>query len=536
MIIMKINIKNTLLFLVFFAAAVHGLSLNKKTALLEKFEFQGQPYSLVASFAPPHADIVLHGQLNINLSADMEGENIFLGNKTGRDNIYTFWINYSNSTIRLAFFDLQRNRSRVLALTDFSYIGLPEIYEIDRDLQGLVFLGNRFKNDDIFYYDLEKDLLTQLTDTSFSEKGFTLLEIDGQLEIETSSLWAQYRYRFDPSLLKISLVEKKQFSITNQKTTADLTPTYYNTYIGFGDSITWGKFEGEQHLEFCYLTQMKTILADPDNANYYGSSDSINLGVPGNTTLDGVKRISQNLNIYKGLYFLLMLGFNDIIDISNSVDSSLENLNYIIDIAEADGMRVIVSTPTPSQSSFSAYEYYWNNLYDLSTGILALAEEKNVASIDPLKAFLSTNPPDGWKTLLEDIILPVSSGNHPNEEGHHIIAGLFADVLTAFPPLPPSGIHVINPQDTLKKNVQWDANYESDFSHFAIEFDFAPPPLMHRLTTTNNYFTFNLFPFLPTLYFRLQTVDRGGRTSDFSEVFSGQNQVSTPAKQLWDKR
>ncbi|MBN2400470.1 MAG: SGNH/GDSL hydrolase family protein [Candidatus Aminicenantes bacterium] len=533
---MKINIKNTLLFLLLFAAAVHGLSLDRKTALLEKFEFQGRPYSLVASFAPPQADIVLHGQLNINLSAEMEGENIFLGNKTGRDNIYTFWINYSHSTIRLALYDLQQNRSRVLALTDFSFIGLPEIFEIDRDLQGLVFLGNRFKNDDIFYYDLEKDLLTQLTETPFSEKGFTLQEKDGQLQIETSSLWAHYRYRFDPVQLKISLVEKNQLANQRQKPAADLPPTYYNTYIGFGDSITWGKFEGEQHLEFCYLTQMKTILEDPDNANYYGSSDSINLGVPGNTTLDGVNRISQNLNIYKGLYFLLMLGFNDILNSSNSVDSSLENLDYIIDIAKANGMRVIVSTPTPSQSSFSEYEYYWMNLYSLSAGILALAEEKNVASIDPLEAFLSTNPPNGWKSLLEDIIPPVSSGNHPNAEGHRIIAGLFADVLTTFPPLPPSGIHVINPQDTIKKNVQWDANYESDFSHFAIEFDFAPPPLTHRLTTTDNHFTFNLFPFLPTLYFRLKTVDRGDRASDFSEVFSGQNQVSTPAKRLWEKR
>ena len=116
-------------------------------------------------------------------------------------------------------------------------------------------------------------------------------------------------------------------------------------------------------------------------------------------------------------------------------------------------------------------------MQELSAGILALAEEKNVSSIDPLSAFMNTNPPDGWKDLLERIISGISSGNHPNAEGHRVIAALFADALAAFPPLPPTGVRVLNPDDALKKNVQWDENYESDFSHFVIEFAFEPHPV-----------------------------------------------------------
>ena len=525
-----------LVFLLFLTMAAHGASITKTTALLEKFAFQGQKYSLVADFSPPQANIILQGRENINLSAGLDGENIHLGTRIGSNNFYTFWLNYSNSTIRLAFYDFQRNCSRVLPLAGFSFIGLPEIIEENNDLQGLVFLGNRSKNDDIFYYEPEKDLLTPLTATPFSEKGFKLRERDGQLEIETSSLWATYRYLFDPRLRKSVLLEEKHFRAKQKKNANTVTPEYYNTYIGFGDSITWGEMEGQQHLESCYLTQMQTLLANPDYANYYGSSSFVNLGVPGDGTLAGAQRVDQDLNNHTGFYFLLMLGVNDAINNNLSLDSALENLSYIIDTAKARSIRVIASTLTPSKATFSLFSFYWKNLQGLSAGILALAKEKNVASIDPLTAFMSTNPPDGWKALLENIIPNISSGNHPNAEGNRVIATLFADALVAFPPLPPSDIRVLNPQDHFKKNVQWSTNYESDFSHFAIEFAYQPDPLSQRLTTSANHFTFTLFPFLPQLYFRLQTVDRGSHASAFSKVFPAQAINFPQAKQLWNKR
>jgi lysophospholipase L1-like esterase len=501
---------------------------------LEEFQFQGQKYSISAYFSPPRTGLTLKGRTSKNLSAGLDGENIFLGNKIGKDNFYVFWLNYQNTTIRLAYYDFQRNCSQVLPLTGFSFIGLPEILEENNDLQGLVFLGNRSNNDDIFYYEPEKDLLTALTITPFSEKGFKLRQKDGQLEIETSSLWATYRYRFDPRLHKCILLEKKKFPAKQKKSTKTVNPEYYNTYIGFGDSITWGQIRNVQHLDLCYLTQMQILLADPEYANYYGPSTFINLGVPGNGTLAGAQRVDQELDNNTGFYFLLMLGVNDATDNKLSVDSSLENLSYIMDTAKARGMRVISSTLTPRKDRFAFYDFYWRNLRGLSAGILALAKEKSIASIDTLKVFMSYNPPNGWRDLLETpgiVDGEEVKGNHPNAEGHRIIANLFATALTAFPPLPPSGVHVLNPQDHLQKKVLWATNYESDFSHFAIEFAFKPDPLSQHLTTINNYFTFTLFPFLPQLYFRLQTVDRGNRTSDLSTVFPAQTANFSRAKQ-----
>ena len=472
----------------------------------------------------------------------MDGENIHLGTRTGNDNFYVFWLNYRNSTIRLAYYDFQRNCSQLLALSGFSSFGLPEILETNGDLQAFVFLGNNSNNVDIFHYELATAVLTPLTETPFSEKNIVLRETNNRIEIETNSLWAQYRYDdFDLRLRKSVLLEKKSFPAKQKKKTGTITPEYYNTYIGFGDSITWGQIRQEQHLESCYLTVLKELLAET-----YGPSWLINLGNPGENTYYGAQRVDADLDANPAFYFLLMMGVNDVWNKNLfDKDSSLENLAFIIDTALAHNMRVIVSTLTPRKDyeNKSIYQYYWDNLNGLSAGILALAKEKDVASIDTLTAFMNTNPPDGWKDLLEkpgwvitDEGKVWAKGNHPNEAGHRLIASLFAPALVSFPPLPPSGISVLNPQDHLKKNVQWDMNYESDFSHFAIEFAFEPSPLSQHLTTVNNQFTFTLFPFLPQLYFRLQTVDSGNRTSAFSAVFPDQTGDYSQAKRRQQQR
>jgi lysophospholipase L1-like esterase len=396
----------------------------------------------------------------------------------------------------------------------------------------LVFLGNRSKNDDLFYYEPENDLLIQLTATPFSEKGFQLLEKAGGLEIQTRSLWARYRYHFDPRLQQIVLLEETRFPVkgeTDRDDAKTINAEYFNTFIGFGDSITWGKIDGVQRLDLCFLKRMGDLLAE-----IYGPSSAINLGVPGDQTFEGALRVDQDLDLNPAFYFLLMLGVNDVWRTNFSLESSLENLEFIIDAAQARQMRVIASTLTPRKDVVSLYQYYWDQLYQLSDGIIQLALRKNAATIDTLNAFMSTDPPDGWKTLLEST--SAGKGNHPNAEGHLLIASLFAPALAAFPPLPPSGVQILDPQNAYKIDAQWDANFESDFSHFAFEFAYKPSPLSQQLATSDNHITFTLFPFLPELYFRLQTVDRGSHASEFSTVYSAQKKNSTQATPFWLKR
>ena len=68
-------------------------------------------------------------------------------------------------------------------------------------------------------------------------------------------------------------------------------------------------------------------------AALYGPAYPVNLGVPGEGTYDGALRVDQDLDGHPGLYFLLMMGTNDCISGKFSIDSVIENIEYMIDSA-----------------------------------------------------------------------------------------------------------------------------------------------------------------------------------------------------------
>ena len=530
-----ISQRKTIFFLAF-AILSGGLFAREHDISQEQFVFQSRTYHLDTVFSGGQADLQLRGRGEVNLSAGMLGENLLLGVRYGSDNFYVFWLNYHQKANRLAYYDHRFGRSHILPLNGFSSFSLPEILETNSEPQALVFLGNNSDNDDIFHYELTTEVLTPLTRTPFSEKNIILQKTDNGLEIETKSLLAKYRYRFNHQNRQCQLLKEERFSQPQKRqarAATTITPEYFNTYIGFGDSITWGQIRIIQRLDLCYLTQMRDVYLALD----YGPSQFLNLGNPGQTTYDRTLSVDQDLDANPGFYFLLMLGVNDVQKPEFSLASSRENLEYIVDAALAHNMRVIISTLTPRKDEKSQLQWYWDNLHALSNAILNIAQEKGTACIDTLGAFMNTDPPDGWKDLLEEPGWVEDEegkevwvkGNHPNEEGHKVIAALFAATLVKFPPLAPTNISVVNSQNNLRRTALWDENYESDFSHFHIEFGFQPGVLNYSLTSTPSYCTFNLFPFLPRLYFRIQTVDRGGRRSAFSTV-NGVSPATSPAQ------
>jgi lysophospholipase L1-like esterase len=526
---MKPRVKAALFLLLVAAATAPRLFARERSAFLQDIEFRGRTYSLDAVFRPGQADLRLRGKAEKNLSAGMPGENLLLGVRSGSSSFYVFWLNYRHKAIRLAYYDSRSDSSRLLPLRDFTAIGLPQINEAGGRLRALIFLANRSDNDDIFHYELAARTLTRITQTPFSEKVFSVDEKDGRLEIGTRSLWAEFRYRFDPRRRQsVLLTENRLRSRLKSEPmagSAALDRDYYNTYIGFGDSITEGQIEGVVRPELCFLTQMRDIYLPL----VYGAAIPVNLGVGGTSTSGGAERVNNDLDENPGFYFLLFYGVNDVYRADFSLASSLENIEFMIDAALARGMRVIVTTLTPRKDYIALYQYYWDHLYAFSAAILDLAGEKGVAAIDTLDAFMKTDPPNGWKTLLEAIITGISKGNHPNEAGHSVIAGLFANALAQFPPLAPTGVTVVDPLNTLSRTASWNINHESDFSHFRVEFGFQPQALPYALDTPASYCTFNLFPFLPRVYFRVQTVDKGGRRSSFSTI-NGASPAASPAQ------
>ncbi|MBN2345128.1 MAG: SGNH/GDSL hydrolase family protein [Candidatus Aminicenantes bacterium] len=514
--------KKSIAVFVLIIAAASWLAAGDRPFLVEQFEFQGRTYSVKAATRQGQTDLILQEKRGTDLSAGMGGDNVLLGTRIGGNNFYVFWLNYRRQSLRLAYYDHRQRRSRVLPLEGFAYFGLPEILEEEGGLRALVFLGDNSDNVDIFYYELAPRSLIALTRTPYSEKEMIVRENEGGLEIETRSLWGKFQYRFDRRSRQTQLLAATRLSPPRkrpERVAIDATPEYYNTYIGFGDSITWGQIEAVRRLDLCYLTQMRDTYL-PLN---YGPAYPINLGVIGDETREAILHVDQDLDDNPAFYFLLMLGFNDVWKRDFSLASSIENLEYIIDAALELNMRVIVSTLTPRKDALFNTTIHWNRLYSFSAAILDLAKKKGVGSIDTLSAFMNTNPPNGWKDLLETPGIVVVGGeeiyvkgNHPNGAGHSLIASLFADALAAFPPLPPRNISVIDFPERHQRTAFWDVNPESDFSHFHVEFGFSPEDLRYKQNTGNAYQTFNLFPFLPQLHFRVQTVDRNNRQSDFS--------------------
>lgn len=527
------SLAKSLLPLLVLAAAASPLRGGRDAAeVAERFEFQGRGYEVRAFFSPGRAGLRLQGAKTADLSAGMAGENIYLTTRTGDGNFWVFWLNHRRPADRLAGYDYRLGRSRVLVDGGFTFIGPPQVVENGGRLEGLVFLANRTGNDDLYYCDAGSGRITQLTATRESEKEFAVERAGSGLEIGTRTLWERFRYRFVPPQGDCVLLGREPLAAAPAGPATAAVPEYYNTYVGFGDSITWGKVEGVQRLDLCFLTRMGEMMSDPGSRIYYGASAAVNLGVPGDTTLDGATRIEPELAANPGLYLVLMLGVNDVIKKSFSLDSSLENLRFIIMAAKALGMRVIAATLTPSKAGVASSDYYWEHLRALSGGIKALAAEEGVDCVDALTAFMETNPPDGWKDLLEDVIPDVSSGNHPNADGHRLLASLFAGALVAFPPLPPRNVRVLDAQSALQRTASWDPCYESDFDHFRIEFDFQPQGYAHALDTGESHHTFTLFPFLPQVYFRLQAVDRGGHAGVFAAAGPPETPSSRPGADL----
>jgi lysophospholipase L1-like esterase len=287
-----------------------------------------------------------------------------------------------------------------------------------------------------------------------------------------------------------------------------------NTYIAFGDSITWGLMrmyglEGEYHPELAYPERMRALLSA-----FYGPAYPINLGVPGETTYDGTLRVDKDLDGHPGLYFLLMMGTNDCIWGKISIDSIMENIEYFVGSARSRQMRVIISTIPPRKDWFGDENYILRRIADLNSRIGLLASDKSIGFIDTHTAFMSFNPPDGWKSLLEDI-----KGNHPNPAGHMVIADLFAGCLAAFSPGIPSGVKKLSSEEPSLRRISWDACCESDFAFFRLEFGPTIQEMTGTATTAGSLFSFHGLP-SHALYFRIQTIDKADHFSSFTRIYA----------------
>ncbi|MFT5697433.1 MAG: acyl-CoA thioesterase-1 [Desulforhopalus sp.] len=173
-------------------------------------------------------------------------------------------------------------------------------------------------------------------------------------------------------------------------------PAFGVEIIAFGDSITAGTGSNSGGYP---LQLQKMIQSTGKPCTIY------NLGIPGERTHQGVKRIDSVLDSIHADMILIMEGTNDIRSGFPWQTTKL-NLQLMIDKAKAKGVTPILATLTPSDqvNSEQLIPYKWNPM------IKELAKQNGIPLVDQYSAIESS-----WQSLNGD-------GIHPNDRGYLFLA------------------------------------------------------------------------------------------------------------------
>ena len=499
----------------------------------QRFSHQGLQYLLTVEKSPDGFALFLDDGLSRkNLSLNLPGENLFPKVHFQGDHFYITWIRSHNRFVHACFYNSAKNTSITIPGEGFHFLSTPEIVFLGNQPQVLVFLGNRgFQekkrlsprdNDDVFAYHLETGRLVNITESPENEKVFSITVIPHGFCLHTDTLPYEAVYTVHlPGLRSVRLEKKPRASERDNIPVSPpqaVTPEAYNTLVGFGDSITWGKIRmhnltGEYHPELAYLGVIETFLAEN-----YRPVHTVNLGIPGETSYAGARRLEDDFTGLTGYFCMIMFGTNDVGQNAFSSTSSVENLEWICtQIRDTYHKYPIIST-IPPMTHISGEQYLKENSEELNGKIIEMALNNNIPYIDTYSAFFAA--PD-WTVLVEDILGNHEVGNHPSPAGHQVIAGLFLDQLLLPPPQTPSGFQVMD-TGVYRSLVQWTGNYEFDFSHYVIEFGYTRENLNRVVDTENSYYMFTRPPFQfsssSAIYFRVRAVDQKGYTSPFTNI------------------
>jgi lysophospholipase L1-like esterase len=517
-------LKVLVLFVLLWAGiSVYGFAQAQSEEQAVDFQLNGKLYRVTVQQDGPGtgSDIFLDGPGRDaqNLSFLFPGQNLFpvVTVHEPSSRFMVSWMHYRKGNVQLCLYDSNTGETRRIALENFkSAYPLSVIFYDDIPMM-LLFKGNNSDNTDIFYYHLGSDQVVNITRTPDSEQKVALFDEENRVFIEVETLFHHYRYRIKKKNLAITLTGEKavEYDWKRHQPGADEETLAINTIVGFGDSITYGTMnmndlEGDYHPELAYLAQLQEIFAAG-----YGPTSTINLGYPGDRSIDAIARMDEDFSGIDAFFCLVMLGTNDVVHGEFDVDASAQNLEFIVTtVRTLYHMYPIIATIPPQRHNHPTAQFKKENTEALNARIIEMAIKNQVPYVDTYTAFMEY--PEGWVALLEDI-----KGNHPNPQGHRVIADLFKKEILLLPPAKPENIARID-ANTFSQTFEWSANEEFDFSHYLIEFGYLPDNLNRKVTTPDTFYTFIIMPlhaaFNARIYFRIQSVDKDGNASDFTSL------------------
>ncbi len=236
-------------------------------------------------------------------------------------------------------------------------------------------------------------------------------------------------------------------------------------YMAFGDSITCGKYDGNN----CNVPMTPVGPLDPDGypgrlrsqLSCTGGSNSCqvyNYGKPGEDTAQGVSRIQTVLNNGNGPYdiVLLMHGTNDVYGGTSNTTIQF-NLKAMDNHAASAGVDTVFASIIRFDPTGSAYTTAKKNqIAALRNNLASIASSRDSWFADPWSVLCPNQTCfDNHYTDL-DGNPPPPLGLHPDESGYDILADEFEASVTqlAVPPVPTAQNPVAS-ADVTSTTVTW---------------------------------------------------------------------------------
>ncbi len=514
------NIILSILFLTFFSS---GLVANDKIYTKE-YLLRGKTIRLEVETGFSGSDVFLNSKTRKNLSYNTPGENLF-PRMFIKKNVYSVtWINYRKNDVRLNFYDSLSDIGKNLVSGKFEFISSDTcvLFDMGKPKAVLFRAIKGADNEDIFIHDISSGRTKRITSTPGDENRIIVedTELNGRnyFKLRTQTLNYDYLYSIDINDLSFIIEEKRKIIRGPKLDKTEFTTEELNTIIGFGDSVTWGKmrmyeFTDSYHPELTYWAKA----SEHFNENY-GQTHTINLGVNRDSSLNGVERMDEDLLYDKGYFLLVLFGTNDVTSGAFSSTSTSRNIQWILENGRNKyGMYPVVSTVPPQKLYLEGVQFYKDHTEELNDKIKQMATVNSFPYIDSYTAFF--NQDEDWEKMLEDI-----KGNHPSPKGHQVMADMVIPILLKLIPEIPLNVSFSPNTGGNSFDVNCNANIEFDFDHYNLEFGFSPTKLDREMTYPSNSFTVYFYPFnlnlKRTVYFKLQSVDKDGNASEFTDIYS----------------
>ncbi len=200
-----------------------------------------------------------------------------------------------------------------------------------------------------------------------------------------------------------------------------------SSYIGFGDSITYGVIDSEYHPELGYIPRLEALLAGE-----FGTTTVINEGYGSEITAHGLARLDEVLSTDLARYLLLLEGTNDTVTLIYNPDVTAANLRQMLSDSRDFGTFPALGTLLPR---FDA-QAHPERIDEVNTRIKEMATLLSVPLVD-FHALFSDYPESdgGVMSLLSGDLL------HPNEKGYQFMADHWLEAIRDFP-FPPGNVRV----------------------------------------------------------------------------------------------